>query len=57
MDTHVADVDFVDGVRRQVYQDRQGRQYVIDETGEPVYGVWFIPPDEPQPCHIADGPA
>jgi hypothetical protein len=23
-----------------------GRQYVLDDAGEPVYGVWFIPREE-----------
>jgi hypothetical protein len=54
MDDHVADVEFNDAVRRAVYQDSQGRQYVIDASGEPVYGVWYIPPDEPLPCVIVD---
>jgi hypothetical protein len=35
-DTHVADVDFVDGVRRPVYQDLQGRLYVINGAAGPV---------------------
>jgi hypothetical protein len=50
MGQHIADVEVVDGVWRAVYQDSQGREYVIDASGEPVYGVWFIPPDDPQPC-------
>ena len=24
-----------------------GRQYVIDDDGYRVYGMWLIPPDEP----------
>jgi hypothetical protein len=44
MDEHVADVEFTDGVWRPVYQQPDGRQYVIDASGEPVYGVWYIPP-------------
>jgi len=35
-----------DGVKRPVYQQMDGRQYWLDDDGEPVYGVWFIPPDE-----------
>jgi hypothetical protein len=54
MDQHVADIEFTDGVWRTVCQDEQGRQYVIDATGEPVYGVWFIPRDEPQPTIVVD---
>jgi hypothetical protein len=54
MDQHIADVEFTDGVWRAVYQDLGGRQYVIDGGGEPVYGVWCIPEDEPQPSVIVD---
>jgi hypothetical protein len=42
----VAHVDFADGQRRPVYQDAAGRQYVVDDDGEPVHGVWYIPRDE-----------
>jgi hypothetical protein len=56
MEQHVADVEFTDGVWRAVYQQPDGRQYVIDGGGEPVFSVWFIPPDEPQPCAIVDHP-
>lgn len=34
-----------------------GRQYIIDGNGEKVYGVWFIPPDEPTPNVIVNAPA
>ena len=54
MDGHVADVEFTDGVWRPVHQDAQGRQYVLDATGEPVFGVWFIAEDEPRPCLSVD---
>jgi hypothetical protein len=57
MDQPVADVEFIDGLWRPVYQDPRGRQYVIDAAGEPVYGVWFIPQDEPRPTIIVDRPA
>ena len=36
--------------RRPVYEDRNGGQYVHDDDGEIVSGVWYIPrdlPDEP----------
>jgi hypothetical protein len=26
---------------RPVYRDDTGRQYVLDDDGEPVYGVWL----------------
>jgi hypothetical protein len=34
------------GLMRPVYEALDGRQYVLDDDGEPVYGVWFIPRDE-----------
>jgi hypothetical protein len=37
---------FVDGAMRPIY-DNGRRQYVIDDEGLKVYGVWLIPPDEP----------
>jgi hypothetical protein len=50
-------VEFTDDVWRQVYRDRQGRQYILHVSGEPVYGVWFIPRDEPQPTVVVDSTA
>ncbi|OAI54780.1 hypothetical protein AYO44_14205 [Planctomycetaceae bacterium SCGC AG-212-F19] len=41
-DTIVAHVDFVDGIRRAVYEEPSGRQYAIDNDGERAYRVWFI---------------
>jgi hypothetical protein len=38
---------FTDGVERTVYEDAAGRQYVIGLDGEPVYGEWLLPADEP----------
>ena len=32
---------FTDGSVRAVRVDEQGRQYVLDDDGEPVVGVWF----------------
>ena len=31
---------------RPIYEKPGGRRYVLDDDGEPVYGVWFIPPEE-----------
>jgi hypothetical protein len=42
------------GVWRPVWEDRHGRQYVLDGDGEPVYGVWRVPRDDVQPCAIVD---
>jgi hypothetical protein len=38
---------FTDGLERDVYEDAQGRQYVVDGDREQVYGVWLWPVDEP----------
>ena len=35
-----------DGAMRPIYDDGR-RQYVIDDDGFPVYGVWLIPETEP----------
>jgi hypothetical protein len=37
----------VDGVTRAVYEDADGRQWVVGRDGEKVYGVWVRPADEP----------
>jgi hypothetical protein len=42
-DAHVADIHFRDGSLRPVYECADGRQYVIADDGDRVYGVWFIP--------------
>lgn len=41
----VAHVEFVDGTRRPVYEESPGRQYVLDDDGNRVCGIWFIPPE------------
>jgi hypothetical protein len=38
---------FVDGVERTVYEDPEGRQYVLGQDAEAVYGQWMPPADEP----------
>jgi hypothetical protein len=40
-------VPFTDGTMRDVFEDAAGRQYVVVASGEPVYGTWLPPPDEP----------
>ena len=37
--------DFTDGTRRPVYADPDGRQYVIGDDGERVYGTWLLEHD------------
>jgi hypothetical protein len=44
-DPIIAHVHFVDGVRRPVFESIDGRQYVLGDDGEPVYGTWFVPSD------------
>jgi hypothetical protein len=44
LDPVIAYVDLVDGTRRPVFEQLDGRQYVLDED-ERVFGVWHIPPD------------
>jgi hypothetical protein len=41
----IASVQFSYGACRLVYEDAHG-QYVIDDQGEPICGVWFFRPDE-----------
>jgi hypothetical protein len=43
----IARVPFVDGLTRDVYEDADGRQWVVAYDGERVYGVWLPPADEP----------
>jgi len=30
---------FVDGIKRRIFEQRDGRQYVLDDDDEPIYGV------------------
>jgi hypothetical protein len=50
-------VPFVDGAVREVYEDADGRQWVIGYEWERVYGVWMIPADEPLVVEPIAGPA
>ena len=45
-DTPLACAEFADGSRREVWSYGD-RQYVVDDLGDRVYGVWLLPPDEP----------
>lgn len=45
-DPIVAYIWFTHRVQRAVYQQPDGRQYVLDDEGEKIYGVWYIPPEE-----------
>jgi hypothetical protein len=50
-DLVLGSVPFVDGTRRPVHADPDGRQWIIGDDGERVYGVWL--PEE----DAADEPA
>jgi hypothetical protein len=45
-DPIIGNCKFADGAMRPIYDDGQ-RQYVFDDDGYPVYGVWLIPQNEP----------
>ena len=49
-DRTIARVPFTDGATREVYEKTDGRQYVHDNDGERVYGVWVLP------LEVAEGP-
>jgi hypothetical protein len=38
---------FTHGSERTVYADATGQQYVICDDGQPVFGQWLPPADEP----------
>jgi hypothetical protein len=46
MDTLIGKIRIVDGSCREVFQQPDGRQYVLDDAGDPVHGVWIIPEEE-----------
>ena len=48
-DPIIAYVTFVDDTKRPVFEELGGRQYVLDDDAERVYGVWYIPPEETNP--------
>jgi hypothetical protein len=33
-------IPFTDGTVRPVFLDTAGRQFILDDEGQPVYGVW-----------------
>jgi hypothetical protein len=46
MDQFIGHVLLVDGATRPIYQQPDGRQYILNEEGERVHGVWMIPEEE-----------
>jgi hypothetical protein len=43
----ITSIPFLDGITREVFLDADGRQYVHDNDGQPVYGTWIYI-DEPE---------
>ena len=43
----IASIPFLDGTTRPVYLDADGREYVLNDDGQPVYGEWIYL-DEPE---------
>jgi hypothetical protein len=43
---------FTDGAWRAVYESPGDRQYVIDDDGQGVYGVWYFPREADQPVIV-----
>lgn len=41
----IATVEFSDGHKRPIFMDGD-RQYVLDNDGNAVYGVWYMERDE-----------
>ena len=53
----IAYIEFADGKLRPVFETSEGRQYIIDEKGRKVFGVWFMRPEEcDQPVIVDDVP-
>ena len=45
MNGNIGRCKFVDGTTRDVHRDADGPQYVIDDDGRDVYGVWILDDD------------
>jgi hypothetical protein len=55
-DVAVAEVHFADGSIRTAWETEDGVQYVEDDNGVRVYGVYCIPPDNgPSPLIVDAG--
>lgn len=52
----IDEIPFVDGTRRHVYVDREGRQHVLDDDDSRVYGNWIPPDNLPDVPEIVDVP-
>jgi hypothetical protein len=47
-DPIVARTLFLGEIWRDVYEQPDGRRYVLDDDDEPVYGEWYIPREMPE---------
>jgi hypothetical protein len=45
LDPIIGYMQFVDGSKRPIFEQVDGRQYVFDDDGKRVYGVWIISVD------------
>jgi hypothetical protein len=50
----VAYVEFLGGAVRPVFEDAAG-QYDVDDAGNVVRSVWFIPPEECDQAVVVEG--
>jgi hypothetical protein len=50
----VAQVEFTEGEPRPVFEAMDGRQFIVDDDGNKIYGVWFIPREEFDTPFIVD---
>jgi hypothetical protein len=48
----VALIPLTDGVERDVHQDKDGRQFVMDDEGDKVYGYWILMDDSDEPAIV-----
>ena len=53
-DRRIGERFFTGGATRPVFEDADGRQYVLDGDGEAVYGIWLPSADEP--LEVINGP-
>lgn len=47
MDILIGYIFSTDGIKRPIFEQLDGRQYVHDDDGEPVFGVWMVSEDGP----------
>jgi hypothetical protein len=45
----LGELQFTGSTTRPVYRSDDGRQFVLDDTGEPVHGTWLHPDEYQKP--------